>query len=421
MARIEFSTDIDCARALDADDELASFRRRFHIPRAASGAQIYLCGHSLGLMPRRARANVERELERWQTQAVDAHFATQGWVGYHERFADPLARLTGAWPSEVVAMNSLTLNLHLMLVSFYRPTRQRSKILVERDTFPSDRYAIESQLRFHGLDPATSLVELGPDESTGRLSAETLQSALEHNDGTVALVLLPGVQYLSGEALDIASLTAVAQRHECMIGFDLAHAIGNVALELHDWNVDFAVWCSYKYLNGGPGAIGGCFVHSRHGERYELPRFAGWWGHDKSRRFLMEPQFRALAGAEGWQISNPPILAMAPLDAALRIFSAAGLPRLRRKSAVLTGYLEYLLAAELSDTLEVLTPTRRGAQLSMRLTRAQTDARAVAARMRARNVRIDVREPDVLRLAPVPLYNRYLDVFEAVTALKASL
>jgi len=423
MPQYKFSVDSRYATSLDADDELAAFRRRFHLPKSNARPLIYLCGHSLGLMPRTASANVDRELTRWQEHAVEGHFREDGWFAYHERFARPLARLAGARSAEVVAMNTLSVNLHLMLVSFYRPSKRRFKILIERGAFPSDRYAVESQLRFHGFQPASALIEFDTDRS-GRLTPEALTTLLEREGESIAVVLLPGVQYLSGEALDIAALTRIAHSYNCIAGFDLAHAIGNVPLAMHDSNADFAVWCGYKYLNGGPGAIAGCFVHERHSRNFDLPRFAGWWGHDKSKRLLMEPEFRPIAGAEGWQISNPPILAMAPLEASLDIFAEARPKRLRRKSIRLTRYLDDLLRSQLSGSIEILTPEparARGAQLSLRLTNAKLSATALAARLRARNIVIDVREPDVLRLAPVPLYNRFRDVFNTVRAIKQLL
>jgi kynureninase len=424
MKRLTFTADEDCARALDDADELVPYRRQFHFPTAGGRPLIYLSGHSLGLLPKRGAAYVERELERWRRHAVEGHFAAGGWYGYHERFAKPLARLTGARRHEVVAMNSLTVNLHLLLVSFFRPTRQRSKILIEAGAFPSDRYAVESQLRFHGLDPAISLVELAPRAPNGRLSPETLEHRLARDGESIALVLLPGVQYLTGEALDIGGLTSVAQRYGCSVGFDLAHAIGNVPLALHSSNVDFAVWCSYKYLNGGPGAIGGCFVHERHGAECDRPRLAGWWGHDKKRRFEMEHDFRAMRGAEGWQISNPPIFAMAPLEASLEIFDAARLPRLREKSVRMSRYVDFLLESLLPDRVAILTPASaraRGAQVSLRLMQTSADAATIASRLRSRRIVIDTREPDILRLAPAPLYNRFRDIFAAVNALQRAL
>ncbi len=424
MAQSPFSTDGSYAAALDAADELASFRRRFHIPGSGNRAAAYLCGQSLGLMPKRAESALLRELQRWRNSAVEGHFAKDGgWLAYHERLTQPLARLAGARAAEVVAMNSLTVNLHLMLVSFFRPTRQRSAVVIEAGAFPSDRYAVASQLAFHGLDPESSLIELEGATSPTGLTPARLEALLDSRGDSVALVLLPGVHYLTGEALDIGGLTAVAHRYGCAVGFDLAHAIGNVPLALHAAGPDFAVWCSYKYLNGGPGAIGGCFVHERHGEAFDLPRFAGWWGHDKSRRFRMESEFRALVGAEGWQLSNPPIFAMAPLEVSLAIFDEARMSRLRRKSLLLTNYMERLIRRQLRGSVEIITPAerrRRGAQLSLKLQNGNSAA-AIAKRLRAQHVVVDVREPDILRVAPVPLYNSFKDVFRFVTALRQSV
>ena len=417
------------ARALDDADDLAPLRSRFELPRDHGQRRplTYLCGHSLGLMPKAAHRAVAAELERWAGRGVDGHFADErhdGWLGFHERFAAPLAALAGAKRAEVVAMNTLTVNLHLMLVTFFRPTRERYKILIERDAFPSDRYAVESQLRWHGLDPRDALLEVGPRPGAFELDRERLEALLAAEGERIALVLLPGVQYLSGERLDVAALTAAAQRHGCRVGFDLAHAIGNVPLALNRDGPDFAVWCSYKYLNAGPGAVGGCFVHERWHSAEGLPRLAGWWGHDRGRRFLMEPKFTPLSGAEGWQISNPPILSLAPLAASLKLFDDAGAKRLRRKSLALTRYLEWLLDRELGGRVRLLTPAdpdRRGCHVALQFVPPPADASAFVARLRAAGVVADWRKENVLRLAPVPLYNRFRDVYGAVQALKRTL
>lgn len=424
MVSTEFSTDLSCARKLDADDELAGFRRRFHQPGNAQGRAVYLCGHSLGLMPRRVRTLIGKELDRWAECAVEGHFGADGWLGYHERFSEPLAALVGAQPGEVVAMNTLTANLHLMLVSFFRPGGERHKIVIERGAFPSDRYAVQSQLGFHGLDPASAMLELAPVPETGLLDPEGLERLLETEGDRVALVLLPGVQFLTGQALDLRTYTDIAHRFGCRIGFDLAHAIGNLPLAVHDSGADFAVWCSYKYLNGGPGAVAGCFVHERWAEAGDLPRFAGWWGHDKQSRFRLAPEFSAIPGVDGWQLSNPPVLSLAPLAASLDIFAAAGMDRLRRKSERLTAYLEYLLQGMLRERIEILTPRSaadRGCQLSIRLQDPAVSMDAIQQRLRRSGVIADWRPPDIVRLAPVPLYNRYRDVFEAVRALEHAL
>jgi kynureninase len=418
--------DRNAALALDANDPLAAFRNEFHLPLNAAGQpQTYLCGHSLGLQPKRTANFINEELRAWQLQAVEAHFhGKRPWLSYHELLAPGLAELAGALPVEVVAMNSLSVNLHLMLVSFYRPRAQRHKILIERSAFPSDRYAVAAQLRLHGYDPHSALLEISPRAGESSLRLEDVVALLEREGPSIATVLLPGVQYLSGQYLELAAITRVAQQQGCVVGFDLAHAIGNVPLRLHDWNVDFAVWCSYKYLNSGPGSIGGCFVHERHAQQIELPRLAGWWGHDKTTRFDMPADFVPLAGAEGWQISNPPIFACAPLLASLELFAAARLDRLRNKYLQLTGYLDTLLRAELQSRLSVLTPNdpaARGCQLSLRLDAGRERAYASYQALMARNFVCDWREPDIIRVAPVPLYNTYIEVWRFVQALQELL
>jgi kynureninase len=439
VAKPKFSAGLAGARALDGDDELDSLRREFELPRERGRTLIYLCGHSLGLMPRGARRAVETELDRWAQLGVDGHFpdaATKrgrarplrdghsGWLDFHVQFTPMLADLVGAGRDEVVAMNTLTVNLHLMLATFFRPTAQRFKILIERDAFSSDRYAVESQLRWHGLDPRSALLEIGFRDGSFELDRERYEALLAEQGESIALVLLPGVQYLTGERLDLAAYAAAAQRYGCRVGFDLAHAVGNVPLAIHDSGADFAVWCSYKYLNAGPGAVAGCFVHRRHAAAENLPRLAGWWGHDRERRFLMEPKFTPLSGAEGWQISNPPILSLAPLKASLALFEQAGMKRLRRKSLGLTRYLEWLLDRELGGRARVLTPAdpeRRGSHIALQFVPPPADPSAFVARLRAAGIVADWRKENVLRLAPVPLYNRYRDVYGSVQALKRTL
>jgi kynureninase len=333
-----------------------------------------------------------------------------------------LAWLTGARRSEVVAMNSLTVNLHLMLISFYRPDARRGKIVIEAQAFPSDRYAVASQLALHGRDPDSDLLELHPGDPDKGIEAADLQDLLEKHAGEVALVLLPGVQYLSGQVLDMASMTRIAQAHGCIVGLDLAHAIGNTSLQLHKWGADFAVWCSYKYLNAGPGAIGGCFVHARHDQSADLPRLAGWWGHNEQRRFLMEHAFEPMPGAEAWQLSNPPILAMAPLRASLEHFVSAGLRRLRTKSRALHRFMRSQVESRLGDAVRIITPRgSAGAQLSLQLRDGQPDARACAQALLEQRVVVDAREPDVLRLAAIPQYNRFTEVERAIRALASIL
>jgi kynureninase len=335
-----------------------------------------------------------------------------------------MARLVGASPTEVVTMNSLTVNLHLMMTSFFRPTRERHRILLEDHAFPSDDYAVESQAIVHGFNPAEALVRLQPGRGKHCIDTADIAQVLERDGESIALVLLPGVQYYTGQAFDIEAITRLAHAKGCVVGFDLAHAAGNLILSLHEWNVDFAVWCTYKYLNSGPGSVGACFVHERHGMRQDLPRLAGWWGHDKESRFRMEPGFRPIPGAEGWQLSNPPILSLAAIRASLGIFmEAGGMEPLREKSLRLTGYLEWLLAREIGDSAEILTPAdpgRRGCQLSFRV-KSSGSGRTVLEKLEASAVTCDWREPDVIRVAPVPLYNRYEEVHRFVQILRNAL
>lgn len=422
---MKFRADADFAAQLDQQDSLAYYREKFHVPRHADSEEIYLCGNSLGLQPKSAERFLREELDDWQRLAVKAHFAgRRPWMPYHELLTEKTARLVGAEPVEVVNMNSLTVNLHLMMVSFYRPTPARHRILIERGAFPSDRYAVASQIRFHGFNADESLVEIAPRDGRATLSMDEVEAVIRAEGERLALVLLPGVQYYSGQAFDIARLTRAAHSIGAIAGFDLAHAAGNLPLRLHDSDADFAVWCSYKYLNAGPGAVAGCFVHARHARDLERPRLAGWWGHDKGTRFRMGPEFVPIAGAEGWQLSNPPILALAPLLASLDIFAEAGMDRLREKSMKLTGYLEYLLDEKLKDEMEILTPRNpieRGCQLSLRVSGSRSHAREIFAQLEANGVTADWREPDVIRVAPVPLYNRYADVYQFVEILKAVL
>ncbi len=409
------------ALALDAADPLAGFADQFHHPFDGMGRRsIYLCGHSLGLQPKAAVQYVEQELKDWQRLGVLGHHtAGRPWIKYHEQAAPTLAALVGAHAAEVVAMNSLTVNLHLMMVSFFRPNGERNRLLIEKSAFPSDRYAVVSQLAFHGLTEAEHLIEVEPRPGERGLRTEDVIRRIEQEGNKLAMVLLPGVQYLTGQVLDLAPLAAAARRAGAAVGVDLAHAVGNTPLSLHDWNVDFAVWCSYKYLNAGPGAVGGCFVHERHA-RSDLPRFAGWWGHDPETRFEMGPQFVPIAGAQGWQISNPPVLSTAPLLASLDIFQRAGLPRIREKSLALTGFLQQLIETRLAGLVDIITPAKaaeRGCQLSLRIARPAAEAKRCHDLLSAAGVVGDWREPDVLRLAPIPLYNSYSDVLAAVEAL----
>ena len=414
------------ALALDAADPLPSLRGEFLLPRHGGSEQAYFCGNSLGLQPRGARAHVEEVLSKWEHEAVEGHFTGQAqWMSYHELVREPLARLVGARPAEVVAMNSLTANLHLMMVSFYRPTRERPAILIEAGAFPSDRHAVASQIQFHGFDPATDLIELEPDLPGGTYSAEAIERAIAEHGPRLALVLWPGIQYRSGQAFDPATIARLAHAQGAVCGFDLAHAVGNRELALHDSGVDFAVWCHYKYLNSGPGAVAGCFVHERHAHS-ERPRFAGWWGHEAATRFRMGPQFVPTPGADGWQLSNPPILGLAPLRASLDLFDRVGMPALRAKSLRLTGYLEALIRDRLSDTLQIATPAdpaQRGCQLSLRVIggrglHGRDAGRALFEYLADQGVLGDWREPDVIRISPAPLYNTHADVLRFALAVE---
>jgi len=410
------------ADALDAADPLPSLRAEFLIPKHEGREQAYFVGNSLGLQPRGARAHVEEVLTKWATEAVEGHFTGSAqWLPYHELVREPLARVVGAQPSEVVAMNTLTVNLHLMMVSFYRPTRERPAILIEAGAFPSDRHAVASQVRFHGFDPDTDLIELEADEANGTISMEAIERAIAEHGHRLALVLWPGVQYRTGQAFDLKEIARLAHAQGAMCGFDLAHGVGNLALELHDSGADFAVWCHYKYMNSGPGAVAGCFVHERHANNAELPRFAGWWGHDVSTRFRMGPQFVPTPGADGWQLSNPPILGLAPLRASLELYDRVGMTALCERSRRLTGYLEQLIQTRLADTLQIITPAdprRRGCQLSIRVVGGRERGRALFEYLATNGVLGDWREPDVIRISPAPLYNTHNDVLRFAQAVE---
>ena len=401
------------AHARDAADPLRGFRDEFHLPLHDGKPQAYFVGNSLGLQPKGARAHVEEVLDKWATEAVEGHFTGSAqWMPYHELVRDPLARVVGAQPSEVVAMNSLTANLHLMLVSFYQPTIERTAILVEAGSFPSDRYAVESQLKYRGLPPQHTLIEVEPDQPDGTFSMQAIERAINENGKRLALVLWPGVQYRTGQAFDLKEIARLGHAAGAIVGFDLAHAVGNLPLQLHDSGADFAVWCHYKYMNSGPGAVAGCFVHERHA-RTQRPRFAGWWGNNKGERFKMEPVFDPTPGADGWQLSNPPILGLAPLRASLDQYERATMPALRAKSESLTGYLEQLIDADLRDVLQVVTPrdaAQRGCQLSIRVIGGRERGRDLFDFLASRGVLGDWREPDVIRISPVPLYNTHADV-----------
>ena len=412
-AHTQFENTAAFATRMDRQDALKDFRKKFHLPFADGRPAIYLTGNSLGLQPKTVKKILTEELEDWAALGVDGHVhARRPWVEYHKLTKKALAKITGAKPGEVVAMNQLTVNLHLLFVSFYRPTPRRYKILTEAGAFSSDQYVVESQLKFHGLDSAEALIELKPREGESYLRTEDILEAIKKNGEELAMVLLGAVQYYTGQFFEMKAITDAAHEVGAVVGFDLAHAIGNVVLNLHNDEVDFAAWCSYKYLNSGPGAIAGAFVHERHANA-DLPRFAGWWGHDEEERFKMKKGFRPMPGVDGWQLSNHPILLAAAHLAALEIIDAAGIKNLRKKSEQLTGYLEYLLNEADPDHqfFQLLTPTdkrQRGCQLSLFM---KKNGKKIFDRIVNAGVVADWREPDVIRLAPVPLYNTFEEVF----------
>ena len=420
-----FSAGEEFAQQLDTEDPLRPFRDRFHLPLGNSREPlIYFAGNSLGLMPKSAREVVEQELDDWADLGVDAHLKPKTpWYSYHETLREPAARLVGAQPTEVICMNSLTVNLHLMMATFYQPTKSRFKILMEDPAFPSDTYAIKTQIVHHGLSAKEALILARPRSGEFTVRTEEILDLIEKHGEELAVVLVGGVNFFTGQLFDIPTITGAAQKHGITVGVDLAHAIGNVPLSLHDWNVDFAVWCSYKYLNAGPGAVGGAFVHERHASNTNLPRLAGWFGNDPNTRFRMhlEPEFIPVPSADGWQISNPPILSMAPLRASLAIFEEAGMDALRQKSIKLTNYLQFLLEDGSSSKLfSVITPREadeRGCQLSIQ---AQEHPKELFARLEVAGVKCDFREPNVIRVAPTPLYNTFHEVWRFANILRRS-
>ena len=411
-----FSSDEEFAHQLDAEDPLRQCREKFHLPLGKNGQRvIYFAGNSLGLMPKSTRKIVEQELDNWAELGVDAHHrAGMPWYSYHETLREPTARLIGAQPNEVICMNSLTVNLHLMLATFYRPTKLRNKILMEEPAFPSDTYAIKSQIVHRGLDPKDALILARPRKGAFTVRTEEILDLIEKHDNQLAVVMIGAVNFFTGQLFDIEKITTAAQKHGTVVGFDLAHAIGNVPLTLHDWNVNFAVWCSYKYLNAGPGAVAGAFVHERHATNTRLPRLAGWFGNDPNTRFRLhlEPEFIPVPSADGWQISNPPIFSMAPLRASLAIFDqAGGIDPLRAKSIKLNGYLQFLLEHAGSRRFTIITPrevSARGCQLSILV---REHPKELFRKLEAAGVKCDFREPNVIRVAPTPLYNSFHEVW----------
>ncbi|MEO6695139.1 MAG: kynureninase [Ignavibacteria bacterium] len=416
---MEFQNNITFAKELDQSDPLKLYRERFFIPKKNGSEVIYLAGNSLGLQPKSVREYIEQELSDWETLAVDGHTrAKNPWLPYHEFLTAQTARLVGAKPEEVINMNSLTTNLHLLLISFYRPTKEKHKILIESNAFPSDHYAIQSQIKFHGYDVKSSLVEMKPRTGEVKIRTEDIEEYIEKEGDSIALIWIAGVNYYSGQAFDIKRITAAAHKKNIISGFDLAHATGNLVMELHEWDVDFAVWCNYKYMNGGPGAIGGAFVHERHLNDSAIPKFLGWWGHDKQTRFLMNHKYIPIPTVESWQLSNPPILQLASLKASLDIFDLAGMKTLRDKSERLTGYMNFLINENNSSNSEIITPVElneRGCQLSLRI---RSDGKKLYERLLNDGVICDWREPDVIRVAPVPLYNTFEEVWRFTEIIK---
>ncbi len=411
------------AQSLDEQDELGQYRAQFHLPMQPSGEPyVYMCGNSLGLQPKSTKKFVEQELLDWQNLGVEGHFhAKNPWMPYHEFLTEAMARVVGAKPAEVVVMNTLTVNLHLMMVSFYRPTGKRNKILIEADAFPSDKYAAESQIRLHGLDPKDCLIELKARAGEVCLREEDIKEVIDTQGEEIALIMLGNTNYYTGQYFDIKKITAWGHAQGCYVGFDCAHGAGNIALELHDSGCDFAVWCHYKYLNSGPGGMGGAFVHERHHHSKDILRLEGWWGHNKDTRFKMRDAFDPIPTTEAWQLSNPPILAMVAVWSSLKIFDEVGMKRLRKKAVALTGYLEFLINSLGEDVVKIITPAdpeQRGSQLSIQVKNPTKDLFDTITK---EGVIADWREPDVIRVAPVPMYNSFQDAFNFYSILKNAI
>jgi kynureninase len=418
-----YKSGIHFAKAQDQNDPLAHYRDKFHIPKTSEGNEwLYFTGNSLGLQPKQTKNHINQELEDWANLGVEGHFeAKNPWLPYHEFLTESMAEIVGAKPIEVVIMNTLTTNLHLLMVSFYQPTRTKFKIVIESDAFPSDRYAVETQLKFHGFDPTESLIEWSPRAGETLLNIDDLASILDTQGDEIALLLIGGVNYYTGQYLDLKKIAKLGHQYGCKVGIDLAHGVGNILPNLHDSGVDFAAWCTYKYMNSGPGSLGGIFVHERHAHDESLKRFAGWWSQNKDTRFDMRQPLDIIPGAEGWQLSNPPILSMAAIKASLELFSEVGMPALRKKSIRLTGYLEYLILELQNEHISIITPKdpeQRGCQLSIQVRNAD---KSLHTKLSEANVITDWRTPDVIRCAPVPFYNSFEDVFNMVETLKTVL
>jgi kynureninase len=423
---MNFENTQEFARKADFQDPLKHYRERFYIPQHHRSDCIYFTGNSLGLQPQTVSDYIDQELEDWATLGVEGHFrATNPWFSYHEQFPELLSKLVGALPEEVVVMNQLTVNLHLLLATFYRPTRERYKIICEAKAFPSDQYALESQVRLHGFDPRDVIVEVAPREGEHNLRTEDIIATIQQHGDTTAVVLFGGVNYYSGQVMDMSTISQVARNAGAYVGFDLAHAIGNIELQMHDWEVDFACWCSYKYLNSGPGGVAGAYIHQKHATNTSLPRLAGWWGYEKETRFQMKPGFRPIPTAEGWQVSNAPVISMAVHKAALDIFDEVGMDALLDKSRQLTAYLFYVLdeinAEQSEKSIEIITPRderEHGCQVSMLMLKK---GREVFQSLMDHGVIADWREPNVIRVAPVPLYNTFEEVWQFGNIIKTIL
>ncbi|MBT8393872.1 MAG: kynureninase [Bacteroidia bacterium] len=419
----EFTTGLDYAKEQDRQDKLASFRKKFHIPKDKNGNDwLYFTGNSLGLQPKTTKDYINQELKDWANLGVEGHFyAKNPWLNYHEYLTKSMANIVGAKPIEVVIMDTLTTNLHLLMVSFYRPTKTKFKILIESDAFPSDRYAVQTQLDFHGFDAKEGIIEWRPRSGEDLLNIEDLETILEEQGDEIALLLIGGVNYYTGQYLDLKRIAEIGHSKNCMVGIDLAHGAGNIQPELHNSGVDFAAWCTYKYLNSGPGSLAGLFVHEKHANNKELKRFAGWWSHNKSTRFNMRQPLDIIPGAEGWQLSNPPILSMAAIKASLDMFNEVGIDALRKKSVKLTSYFEFLITDLKNEKIRIITPSNpeeRGCQLSIKVKNAD---KSLHDKLTRENIITDWREPGVIRCAPVPFYNSFQDVFKMVEKLKEVL
>lgn len=418
-----YKTGLYYAKTQDQNDTLAYYRNQFHIPKDKEGNDwLYFTGNSLGLQPKSTQNYIQQELNDWANLGVEGHFeAKNPWMPYHEFLTESMAKIVGAKPIEVVVMNTLTTNLHLLMVSFYQPTKTKYKIVIESDAFPSDRYAVQTQLDFHGFDANEGLIEWKPREGEELLNIEDLETILDQQGDEIALLLIGGVNYYTGQYLDIKRIAELGHAKNCMVGIDLAHGVGNIQPELHNSGVDFAAWCTYKYLNSGPGSLGGLFVHEKHAHNKDLKRFAGWWSHNKDTRFNMRQPLDVTPGAEGWQLSNPPILSMAAIKASLDMFNEVGMEALRKKSEQLTGYFEFLINELNNDKIKIITPTdpkQRGCQLSIQVKDAD---KSLHHKLTEANIITDWREPDVIRCAPVPLYNSFEDVYRMVEKLKEIL